>query len=69
MSETTGDTLSVREAAVLLQVGLPHIYQLIYSQKLPATKAEHERGGWRIPRQAVADYAARLGRSIPELER
>jgi excisionase family DNA binding protein len=44
--------LTPREAAVKLGVSLNQVYQLIWSEKLPA---ERSKEGWRIPLTAVEE--------------
>jgi excisionase family DNA binding protein len=48
MQET--NEISAREAAKRLGVGLSHLYQLLWTGKIPAQKRD---GAWRIPAEAV----------------
>jgi excisionase family DNA binding protein len=48
MQET--NEISAREAAKRLGVGLGHVYQLLWTGKIPAQKRD---GAWRIPSDAI----------------
>lgn len=43
-------TLTPREAAVILGCGMKRLYELLYAQKIPATKVKSR---WAIPASAV----------------
>ncbi len=46
----SGKTLTPREAAVRLGCGMKRIYELLYSQKIPATK---RKGRWLIASDVI----------------
>ena len=46
-------TVSPREAAAFLEVGLAYLYTLLWAEKIPASKAD---GRWVIERKAVEQY-------------
>lgn len=50
----TSKTVSPREAAIRLGCTLKWIYDMLYAEKLPATKIE---GRWAIPVSAIAQYS------------
>ena len=45
-----GKTLTPREAAVVLGCGMKRLYELLYSQKIQATKTNDR---WAIPASAI----------------
>jgi excisionase family DNA binding protein len=45
-----GKTLTPREAAVVLGCGMKRLYELLYSQKIEATKTNDR---WAIPASAI----------------
>lgn len=52
-------TVSIREAASMLGVGLQQVYKLVWDGKLPSQKMD---GQWRITKEAVqARLAQRAG--------
>lgn len=55
MPEKGSESLSVREACILLGVGLSRLYALLWSGQLAGTKQD---GVWRIPRAAVEERKA-----------
>jgi len=50
------DTVSVREAAILLRCSLKWVYDRLYAGRLSGTKVGRE---WRIPRSAVEERQVR----------
>lgn len=62
------NTVTVYQAAILLQVGIDTVYRLLYSGKLTGEKVPGGRGGgqWAIPLSAIKarqEYLAKRRKS------
>jgi excisionase family DNA binding protein len=54
--ETRSRLLTVREAAAICRVSLPHLYRLIGAGELPAIRVGHGTGPLRIPERELDEW-------------